>query len=247
MKHRCSLLYINAKRSGASNRVKNVTTVESSISPIKSRNKNVTINAVTLFKNIIHLSLLLCIFQGSLNYRDVNKFSTKCTKAFNGKGTGITFKRNLAEESYDNVPGVPEENALEPEDATTHTLEFYNSDYPLEEDELDDIANLDLLIESCEREYDDILLDITNRYVEFTDDMNHYWCDQMWKKRWCKYADSVHTEMMSNLNNPNLTLDEKKESFKILMGWCEDDFKYFLKLIKQEWDLRDDPEHYLER
>ncbi|GAB68226.1 hypothetical protein PCYB_127910 [Plasmodium cynomolgi strain B] len=247
MKRCYSLLDASSKRNRASDRVKNVPTLESSISPIKSRNKNITINAVTLFTNIIYLSLLLYTFQGSLDYRDVNKFSTKCTKGFNGKATGTTFKRNLAEEYSDNVPEVPEENVLEPEVATTPTSDFYTYEHPDEEDELDDIENLDEVIVSCEKEFNDILIDITNRFVEFTEDMNHYWCDHMWKSVWCKYVNIVHTDLMKDLNDPTLSLHEKKEIFKSLMEWCEEDFKNFLKLIKKEWDLRDDPEHYLER
>ncbi|EUD69565.1 hypothetical protein C922_00429 [Plasmodium inui San Antonio 1] len=247
MKRCCILLDVNSKRSSSSDRVKNMPTLESSTSSIKSRNKNITINAVTLLTNIIYFSLLLCIFQGSLHYRDVNRFSTKCTEAFNGKVTGITFNRNLAEEYCDNVSGMTEENELEPEDTTTHTSEFYNSNYTLEEDQLDDTENLDKLIESCEKQFHDILVDIKNRFVEFTEDMNHSWCDKMRKIAWCRYTDSVHTDMMKNLKDPTLSLDEKKNNFKTSMEWCEEDFTVFLKLLREGWNLRDDPEHYLER
>ncbi|ANQ10146.1 Uncharacterized protein PCOAH_00047580 [Plasmodium coatneyi] len=247
MKRCNSLLDVNSKRSSASNRVRNMSTLKSSMSPIKSRNKNITKNAVTFFANIIYLSLLLCIFQGSLDYRDVNKFSTKCTKPFNGKATGITFRRNLAQVYGENVPEMPEENVLEPEDAATQTFEHYNSNYPPEEEEFDDTENLDELIGICEKEFEDILIDITDRFVEFTDDMNHCWCDEMWKTVWCKYVDSVYSSVIKNLNDPTLSLNEKKDIFKFLMEWCQEDFKYFLKFIKEEWDLRDDPEHYLER
>ncbi|CAA9989791.1 Plasmodium exported protein, unknown function [Plasmodium knowlesi strain H] len=247
MKPYSCLVHINLKHSSASDRVRNMSTWKTSTSSIKPRNKNITINTITFFTNIIYLSLLLCIFQGSFDYRDVNKFSTKYTKKFNGKATGITFKRNLAQDYYDNVPEVPEENVLEPDDATTETVEFHNSSYPLEEDELDDSENLDELIEACEKEFEDILIDITDQFVEFTDDMNHYWCDKMWEIVWCKYADNVYTSVMKNLQDPKLSLNEKKNIFKFLMEWFRKDFKCFLKLIKEEWDLRDEPEQYLER
>ncbi|KJP86716.1 hypothetical protein AK88_03628 [Plasmodium fragile] len=246
MKCCSSLLDVNSEGNSGSYRA-NIPTLESSISPIKSRNKNITINAVTLFTNIIYLFLLLCTFQGSLEYRDVNKLSTESTQSYNGKATRITLRRNLAEENNNNVPGVPEENVLEPESATTQTFEFYNSNYPLEKDQLHEIESINELVESCEKKLNDILIDIRSRFVEFTEDMNHYWCDKMWKTTWYKYADNVHTDMIKNLKDPTITLDEKKNIVKILMQWCEEDFKYFLILLKAQWDLRDDPEHYLER
>ncbi|GAW82724.1 Plasmodium exported protein, unknown function [Plasmodium gonderi] len=243
----CNHLEDYSKLRSKSVQVKNALILESSTATVKSKSKNMKTLMIAFFVNIISLTFLFWTHRFSFDCKDINKYSTYCKNTFNGKGTHIIYKRSIAEYYIDSAPEEIQENSLEQQDESENTLEFYNSNYSLEENDIDDSETLEELIENSKKEFDNMMADIANRYEEFTDHMNHYWCDKMWKTRWCKYAEGLYSSITKNLYDSTLILDEKKKLIKIMMEWCESDFKLFLKMIKEEWDLRDDPEHYLER
>ncbi|SBT57455.1 Plasmodium exported protein, unknown function [Plasmodium ovale wallikeri] len=178
--------------------------------------------------------------------KGINRNSDDKTDVYHD-GVDSIFKRNLLEENYRNVVEQLQENPIEQGNTLTLNMEDTYELDPLDPNASTNTETLEEFVKNCEETFDEVFMNMANEYVQFTNDMNHAWCDKMWETRWCKYAQSLHNDIINYINDDTLSVNEKREIFQLLMTWSKNDFKYFLNLIKEEWDMRDDPEHYLER
>ncbi|GAB64552.1 hypothetical protein PCYB_021210 [Plasmodium cynomolgi strain B] len=79
---------------------------------------------------------------------------------------------------------------------------------------------------------------MVNEYITYTDS-NHMeisWRDEMWNQRWYKYLESIHSDLNKFINDETLTYETREHIAEDLLYWANDDFKWFLNIVKEEWD-----------
>ncbi|CAI7717870.1 Plasmodium exported protein, unknown function [Plasmodium vivax] len=79
---------------------------------------------------------------------------------------------------------------------------------------------------------------MVNEYITYTDShhMEIHWRDEMWNQRWYKYLESIHADLNKFINDENLSFETRENVAEDLLFWANDDFKWFLNIVKEEWD-----------
>ncbi|ANQ05911.1 Uncharacterized protein PCOAH_00003870 [Plasmodium coatneyi] len=80
---------------------------------------------------------------------------------------------------------------------------------------------------------------MVNQYVAYTDGyfMDVTWRDEMWNRGWYVYLESIHADLNRFLNDETLSLEARECVSQDLLYWANDDFGWFLNLVKEEWDI----------
>ncbi|EUD64298.1 hypothetical protein C922_05313 [Plasmodium inui San Antonio 1] len=198
-------------------------------------------NIVMLVLNIV--ALVLVLWQSLCSY----DFQCHVSRPSHGcKQTGKRADRILEAEHMSALEENGQLFGEQDEEMENHVTLILN--YPMinaehEElytDEQNDLDEIEFhnLINRVNILWNEAVENMIKEYVTYTD--NHHmeipWRNEMWTQAWDKYLESIHADLNKFLNDDSLSLQTRENIANNLLYSVNDDFKWFLDIVKEEWD-----------
>ncbi|GAW79058.1 Plasmodium exported protein, unknown function [Plasmodium gonderi] len=97
---------------------------------------------------------------------------------------------------------------------------------------------MDDLYSKISQLWNDSVENMVNEYITYTDSkhMEVPWRDEMWNQRWYRYLDTIHAELNRVLYDDALSLETRENICEDLLLGTANDFKWFLNIVKDEWE-----------
>ncbi|SBS96348.1 Plasmodium exported protein, unknown function [Plasmodium malariae] len=109
------------------------------------------------------------------------------------------------------------------------------------EEQEDYEEELNELIEQITETWNETFVSMIEDYIDFTeqnDIIDGEWKCQMWNQRWFIYLKLLVRSLGDVLQNDNYSLRAKEHISNEYLQCANNDFIYFLSVVKEEWDRR---------
>ncbi|VWU49853.1 exported protein (hyp11), unknown function [Hepatocystis sp. ex Piliocolobus tephrosceles] len=220
-----------------------VRNVPASVAPIHTHDKTIKTKLFTFLIKAIILIILLKNIHYLYYIENNNEVPLHNSKTCHDQIITIFNKRN-SHQIHQTIVRHLLELPDDEEQSWSQTLVLFNVD---ELNNIDHIFTQEELEEKTTKLLHNFFDYTTTTYADFIADYNKEWCYEMWNDVWCKQAEIYNTEIHNILNNICIPMYFKVQyilkTFNILLY----KFNNYLQYVKYEWDLKDEPEHYLER
>ncbi|KAI4836910.1 hypothetical protein MKS88_004717 [Plasmodium brasilianum] len=213
---------------------------------MKSKNRDAQISMVTILVNIICFTFLLWTLHYSYSVRDINKYAIGKRNIYKSK-IGLILKRNIAEGHQQNENPQIQVDLLEDDIYPLSSFDEVMESVHEELDESEIPETLEELIEKGEELYNNVIEEMKYQYEDFCENKNTVWCQKKWDKHWNLYLNYLRDDIKDCLNDENIPIQEKYKIILYLNKWCLHDFEKFKDMLQMAWDMKDEPEFYLER
>ncbi|SBT32333.1 hypothetical protein POVWA2_009000 [Plasmodium ovale wallikeri] len=216
------------------------------VTPLKLSCKNTVLSTIALFLNIIILALVFYESPCSYNMKERAKYSPTRKEIYGSLKIGNKFGRVLeaeqasAFEEYGKLFGQEDEEVANYLNLVASYPVNENEEETYEEEQNVYDIELEQLIHRISDTWNVTIENMINDYVTYTsiNNMDVHWRDEMWNERWYKYLESIHTDLSKFLQDENLSLDTRESIAQDLLFWTNNDFKIFLNIVKEEWELK---------
>ncbi|EWC76610.1 hypothetical protein C923_02719 [Plasmodium falciparum UGT5.1] len=188
---------------------------------------------LTVILKILVVSLLIWKLSYSNDTRQLDSFSS-IQKNFLSYDMLIIRNERILSEQHDendwrnefsvviNLKNIPEEQQLG------------------EQQEPEYIYELNDLCKRASEYWKNAISDMEEEYKELTKYMDQNWTKDMWNREWVKYLRRVYWHILSDINDPSLTLVDKEYIVNIWITWTRKDFRFFLEYTKESWEDQDE-------
>ncbi|EUD67843.1 hypothetical protein C922_02032 [Plasmodium inui San Antonio 1] len=141
-------------------------------------------------------------------------------------GSGGKVETNVME-------GMTDVSAL----GTTLNIEIIQEDEDLYQEQLHE------LVDKITDTWNETFMNMVEDYIDFTERSNIIdgeWRCQMWNERWYRYLQYLVSSLNEVIENDNYPLEAKELISNEYLHWANHDFIWFLSIVKEEWDKRED-------
>ncbi|SPJ10415.1 Plasmodium exported protein (hyp11), unknown function [Plasmodium sp. DRC-Itaito] len=184
---------------------------------------------LTLILKILVVSLLIWKLSNSSDTKQLDIYSSIQKNILSYDMLIIRNERILAEQHDENawrndftvflnLKNIPEEQQLG------------------EQQEPEYINELNDLCKRASGYWKNTISDMEEEYKELTKHMDQNWTKDMWNREWVKYLRRVYGHILSDINDPSLTLVDKEYIVNIWLTWTKKDFRFFLEYTKETWE-----------